>query len=49
MVILHSGQVYYAETIEQQGAEVKITAKDGRVVLVRKKDIQQVSTAVIDD
>ncbi|CAK8711141.1 hypothetical protein GCAAIG_00395 [Candidatus Electronema halotolerans] len=49
VVILHSGQVYYAETIEQQGAEVKITAKDGRVVLVRKKDIQQVSTAVIDD
>ena len=49
VVILHSGQVYYAETMEQQGAEVKITTKDGRVIQVRKKDIQQVNTAVIDD
>jgi hypothetical protein len=49
VVILHSGQVHYAEKIEQQGAEVKITAKDGRVIQVRKEDVRQVSTAVIDD
>jgi hypothetical protein len=49
VVILHSGQVYYAEKIEQQGAELKITAKDGRVVQLREEDVQQISTAVIND
>lgn len=49
VVILHSGQVYYAEKVELQGAEMKITAKDGRIIQVRQKDVQQISTAVIND
>ncbi len=49
VVILHSGKVHYAENIEHQGKEVKITAKDGRVIHVLKQDIQQISAAVIED
>jgi len=49
VVLMKSGQTYYAEKIEHDGQDVKITAKNGLVVTVTKKDILQIATAVVEE
>ncbi len=49
VVILQSGQTYYAESIEEEGEMLSITVANGASVTVPKKDILQISKAVIDN
>jgi hypothetical protein len=49
VVIMLSGQTYYAEKIEHDGPYVLITAKNGAVTKVSKKEILQIAEAVIEE
>ncbi|WP_417912926.1 hypothetical protein [Candidatus Electronema sp. TJ] len=49
VVIMRSGQAYYAEKIEHQSGMARITEKSGRVVNVAEKDIAQIAQAVTED
>ena len=49
VVIMLSGQIYYAKKIEHDGLYLLITTKDGAVTKVLKKDILQIAKAVIEE
>jgi hypothetical protein len=49
VVIMMNGQTYYAKKIEKDGSIVRITTKSGAVVEVAKKDVLDITTAVIEE
>lgn len=49
IVILKSGQTYYADKIEYEGLYIKIINKNGLINEVLKKNVLQISKAVIED
>ncbi|WP_417916347.1 hypothetical protein [Candidatus Electronema sp. JC] len=49
VVILRSGQTYYAEKVEHLAGTAKITEKSGGVVAVAEKDIAQIAKAVTEE
>lgn len=49
VVIMRSGQTYYAGKIEREGASVKIVEKNGIVVTVDEKDVLQIAKAVLEE
>lgn len=49
VVILRSGQTYYAEKVEHLAGTAKIIEKSGGVVTVAEKDIAQIAKAVTED
>jgi ribosomal protein S27E len=48
IVIMKSGQTYYADKIEKDGDYLKITNKNGAVTKVLKNNILQISKAVVE-
>ncbi len=46
---MKSGKTYYAEKTSSNGNYTEITSKNGMVHNVRKSDILQIATAVIED
>ncbi len=49
VVVMRSGQTYYAEQVEHLGGTAKITEKSGGVVTVAEKDIVQIAKAVTEN
>lgn len=49
VVILRSGQTYYADKVEHLNGTAKITEKSGGVVTVAEKDIAQIAKAVTEN
>ncbi|MCI5138009.1 MAG: hypothetical protein D3922_06255 [Candidatus Electrothrix sp. AR1] len=49
VVIMMNGDTYYAEKVEKDGSIVRITTKNGAVVEVAKKDVLDITTAVIEE
>ncbi len=49
VVILRSGQTYYADKVEHLAGTAKITEKNGGVVTVAEKDIAQIAKAVTEE
>jgi hypothetical protein len=49
VVIMMNGDTYYAEKVENDGSMVRIITKSGAVVEVEKKDILDITTAVIEE
>lgn len=48
IVILNSGQTYYADEVNSKGGYIEIKGKDGVVTKVLEKDVHQISKAIID-
>jgi len=49
VVIMQSGQTYYADKVEKDGAYLRITNKDGAISKVLKSNVLQISKAVIEE
>ena len=49
VVLMQSGQTYYAKKIEEDGSSRRITTKNGIVVTVEESDILQIAKAVVED
>ena len=49
VVILKSGQTYYADKIEHDGSYIKITNKNGLISKVLETNVLQISKALIED
>jgi len=49
VVIMMNGDTYYAKKLEKNESIVRITTKSGAVVEVEKKDILDITTAVIEE
>ena len=49
VVIMKSGQTYYADKIEKDGAYIRITNKNGLTSEILEKDVLQISKAIIED
>ena len=49
LVIMMNGDTYYAEKVENDGPIVRITTRNGAVVEVAKKNVLDITTAVIED
>jgi len=49
VVIMKSGQTYYADTIEKDGTYIEITSKNGVISKVLEKNVLQISKAIIED
>ncbi len=49
VVIMMNGDTYYAKKVEKDGSIVRITTKSGAVVEVAKKDVLDITTAVIEE
>lgn len=49
VVIMMNGDTYYAEKVENDGPIVRITTRNGAVVEVAKKNVLDITTAVIEE
>ena len=49
VVIMKSGQTYYAEQVEYKGSFVEITTRDGLDVEIPESSIMQISKAILED
>ena len=49
VVILRSGTVIYAEKIEHQGTKLKITEKNGRVVILDEQEVASTAKATLEE
>ena len=49
VVIMMNGDTYYAEKVKNNGSIVRITTKNGAVVEVAKKNVLDITTAVIEE
>ncbi|WLE96040.1 MAG: hypothetical protein QTN59_15300 [Candidatus Electrothrix communis] len=49
VVIMMNGDTYYAEKVENDGSIVRITTKNGAVVEMAKKNVLDITTAVIKE
>ncbi len=49
VVIMQSGQTYYADKVEKDDAYLRITNKDGTISKVLKSNVLQISKAVIEE
>ena len=49
IIIMQSGQTYYADTVEEDGVYLKITHKNGSISKVLKSNVLQISKAVIEE
>ena len=48
LVIMRSGQTYYAEKVEKKNGTARITEKSGKIVTIAEKDILQIAKAVTE-
>ncbi len=49
IILMQSGQTYYADEVKEDGVNLRITNKNGTISKVLKSDVLQISKAVIEN